>query len=159
MSMVYQWKSGSRFPIGAQIAAERLRQIKGSCGEITPRRVVDDATDEQSPLHRCFEWDDAKAADNYRLHQARVMISCICVAKVEDSDVGGETRAFVHTEIGSPRYEPIDVAMSQPDMRAELFEKARHEITQWKLRYASYSAFSKIVSAIDETLADESAAA
>lgn len=29
---------------------------------VTPRQIVDRARDENSELHKCFEWDDAKAA-------------------------------------------------------------------------------------------------
>jgi hypothetical protein len=42
-----------------------------SDGSIRPEQIVDDARDSQSPLHSFFEWDDAKAAAEWRLHQAR----------------------------------------------------------------------------------------
>jgi hypothetical protein len=149
MSMIYQWRADSRFPIGATIAAERLSQIKKQNGEITPRAVVDDAASPKSPLHPCFEWDDSKAADAHRLSQARKLIGSIVVAEVNDKPVKYETRAFVHITADSPRYEPIQVAMRTEFMREEVIDRAWKEIAMWRTRYNAYVEFSEIIDAID----------
>jgi len=150
MSMIYEWRSDSRFPIGAQIAAERLKKIKDQCGAITPRVVVDDAANPRSPLHPCFEWDDETAADNYRLAQARKLIGSIVVAEVDDEPVNLETRAFVHVTVGDgARYEAIEVAMASASMRHEVLERAKREIKLWRARYAAYEEFSDLVNRID----------
>lgn len=52
----------------------RLRRLQDRHGRITPRSVVDDARNPESPLHGFFEWDDSKAAEAYRLDQARALI-------------------------------------------------------------------------------------
>ena len=53
----------------------RLSELNG--GEITARRLVDEASNPVSVLHRCFEWDNDAAGDKYRLVQARALIrSC-----------------------------------------------------------------------------------
>ena len=150
MGMIYEWRSDSRFPIGAQIAAERLKKIKDQCGALTPRVVVDDAASPRSPLHLCFEWDDETAADNYRLAQARKLIGSIVVAEVDDEPVNLETRAFVHVTVGDgARYEAIEVAMASSPMRHEVLERAKREIKLWRARYAAYEEFSDLVNQID----------
>lgn len=150
MSMIYEWKADSRFPIGAQIAAERLKKIKSQHGAITPRVVVDDAANPRSPLHPCFEWDDETAADNYRLSQARKLIGSIVVAEIDDHPVNLETRAFVHVTVGDgARYEAVEVAMSHEHMRNEVLERAKREIKLWRARYAGYEEFVEIVMSID----------
>ena len=150
MGMIYEWRSDSRFPIGAQIAAERLKKIKDQCGALTPRVVVDDAASPRSPLHLCFEWDDETAADNYRLAQARKLIGSIVVAEVDDEPVNLETRAFVHVTVGDgARYEAIEVAMASSSMRHEVLERAKREIKLWRARYAAYEEFSDLVNQID----------
>lgn len=159
MGMIYEWKEGSRFSIGAQIAAERLMQIKEDRGALTPRAVVDDATHDNSPLHKCFEWNDVKAADAFRIEEARKLIGSIIVAQVDDAPVSKETRAFIHTNIEGPRYEAIQVAVQRPDMRAEILGRAQHEIKMWRARYAAYSEFAQLHGAIDRLLADQTAAA
>jgi len=127
MSMIYQWRTDARFPVGATIAAERLTRIKKQNGEITPRAVVDDASSPKSPL----------------------LIGSIVVAEVNDKPVQHETRAFVHVTADSPRYEPIDVAMRSEPMREEIIGRAWQEIKSWRARYAAYQEFAEIIDAID----------
>lgn len=43
-------------------------------GRLTPEQVVEDARAEDSPLHSHFTWDDAEAAQKYRLNEARALI-------------------------------------------------------------------------------------
>jgi hypothetical protein len=149
MGMIYEWKADSRFPIGAQVAAERLHKIRDKNGELTPRSVVSDASSPRSPLHPCFEWDDEKAADAHRLWQARKLIGSIVVAEYADAPVAHETRAFVHLSSSSPQYLPIEVAMTSEDMRDEILSRARREIKLWRARYDAYEEFADIVAAID----------
>jgi len=150
MSMIYQWRKDSRFPIGAQIAAERLNKIKKSYGALTPHAVVDDAVDPRSPLHPCFEWDDEIAAENFRLTQARKLIGSIVVAEIDDHVVGPETRAFVHITVDNNiRYEPIEVAMVDETMRHEVLSRAKREIKLWRARYAAYEEFADLACRID----------
>jgi hypothetical protein len=149
MSMIYEWKADSRFPIGAQIAAERLKKIKAQHGSITPRVVVDDAANPRSPLHPCFEWDDETAADNFRLFQARKLIGAIVVAEIDDQPVNLETRAFVHVTNDGPHYEAVEVAMASASMRHEVLERAKREIKMWRARYAAYEEFADLVNRID----------
>jgi len=149
--MIYQWKADSRFSIGADIAAKRLSKIKKQNGAITPRAVVDDAASPKSPLHPCFEWDDDKAADAHRLSQARKLIGSIVVAEIIGNElVSSEVRAFVHITAESPRYEPIEIAMRDREMREEILARAWQEIKIWQKRYAAYEEFADIVDAIDD---------
>ena len=43
-------------------------------GRVTPEIVVEAARDPDSPLHSAFTWDDAQAAHEHRLAQARVLL-------------------------------------------------------------------------------------
>ena len=45
----------------------------------TPRLLVRMARAPTSPLHRCFEWDDGKAAQHWREDQARQLLSSVIV--------------------------------------------------------------------------------
>lgn len=53
-------------------------------GRLTPQNVVADARNRNSPLHDIFEWDDAKAADQYRLEQARELIRSVKIEVVTE---------------------------------------------------------------------------
>ena len=51
-------------------------------GKLTPSGILAMAKKEDSPLHKLFEWDDAKASQEYRLIQARQLIK-VANAKIE----------------------------------------------------------------------------
>lgn len=53
---------------------ERIKQLENENGELTTEVVIEDAKDENSPLHNYFQWDDAKAAHEWRKEQARRLI-------------------------------------------------------------------------------------
>lgn len=57
-------------------------------GTITPDAVVEDARNVASPLHDLFEWDDSKAAHEYRLDQARAIIRTVrVVVNIDNAQV------------------------------------------------------------------------
>ena len=157
MGMAFEWKPDSRFSVGAQIVGERLESIKARRGAITPRAVVDDAKQKSSPLHKLFTWDDAKAADYWRVEEARKVIQSIVLVKVDGAPVARETRAFVHISTGGERYEPIQHAMAVAELRDEVLERARQEILNWRARYAAYEEFATVHAAVDEAFAGKAA--
>jgi len=53
---------------------DALKAIFDQHGAVTPSLVVEAAKAKDSPLHECFIWDDAQAAQEYRLIQARRVI-------------------------------------------------------------------------------------
>jgi hypothetical protein len=57
-----------------EIIRERLLELANG-GQLTPAKVLKDAASSTSPLHDLFEWDDNEAARQYRLNQARTLIS------------------------------------------------------------------------------------
>lgn len=76
----YAFKPRITFPIDAQTAGEALERVKGhNSGDLTPEAVVEAAKDKRNPLHAVFEWDDSKAAHEYRLQQAGVLIRSVVV--------------------------------------------------------------------------------
>jgi len=58
-------------------------EAKGK-GTLTPDAVIADARKSSSPLHACFEWDDGKAAQAWRIEQARGLIRSVRVVITTD---------------------------------------------------------------------------
>jgi len=52
----------------AQIA--RIKSLENRKGQISARKVLDDAKDDKSPLHSLFNWDLKQAAEKWWLHRA-----------------------------------------------------------------------------------------
>ena len=63
------------------------REIQSLGEEVTPQMIVDFARDEDTELHKCFQWDDSVAAENWRKQQARQVVMSHTV-KVERSEHG-----------------------------------------------------------------------
>ena len=70
-------------------------------GRLTPMEVVDAARDRGSVLHSYFTWDDAAAAQEHRIEQARQLIRGIQVVVMHDS----KQIATVHY-VRDPRADP-----------------------------------------------------
>jgi len=84
---VYSWKiEGLAKRVDPLIAAQELQRIQNTYGSITPEVLVDEAKNEDSPLHPMFEWDDSRAAENYRLQQARTLLNNIRVTIITDGE-------------------------------------------------------------------------
>lgn len=64
---------------------------------LTPEILVEEASDEDHPLHNYFEWDDSVAAHQYRLQQAAFFIRTVKI-KVEIKNNGEKkwVRAIVN---------------------------------------------------------------
>lgn len=138
----YRWDGHAGRGVSAQVVGERLEQLSAAHGNrLTARVVVDDARPADSPLHRCFEWDDLRAAELYREDQARDVIRSVRVV-VEPID-GAErtvTRMFVNVidqrgGEASQAYVPSAVVRSDEDLRREVLLAARRDFLSWRARY------------------------
>lgn len=94
--------------------------------------VLNEARNENSPLHDHFEWDDGVAADAHRRYQARVLIQR-CKITLADS-VPTQIRAFVSLqsdrEMGGG-YRMTTTVMDDEAMREELLRDIRLTIARW----------------------------
>lgn len=94
--------------------------------------VLNEARNENSPLHDHFEWDDSVAADAHRRYQARVLIQR-CKITLADS-VPTQIRAFVSLqsdrEMGGG-YRMTTTVMDDEAMREELLRDIRLTIARW----------------------------
>ena len=146
---------GRTWGVSAQIAGEELEKIEARDGEITPGAVVDAARPEGSALHKCFEWNDAKAAEQYRLTQASTLIRCI-VVKPEEKEVKEPVRMFVNcnpTDDGQKRsgsYINFRSAFEDPESRAVVIANAKHELQVFRAKYSKLNELAKVFKAIDE---------
>lgn len=58
-----------------------------NAGRLTPEDTIEDARDEESPLHPHFTWDDSEAAGKQRLFEARTLIRSVRVTTVVNQTV------------------------------------------------------------------------
>lgn len=151
--MVYQWKGG--FPnrgVDAQVVGERIEHLRNAHGgNVTPQLVVEDAADASAPTHPLFEWDDAKAANQHRMEQARSMLRNIVVT-IEQRPTA-PVRAFVCVQASGDEeksYTSVVAAMEDPELRQQVLARAKAEIVQWRKRYDALEEFAHLFEQIDQ---------
>ncbi len=90
MKQEYKAKLGATFGNkDAQVIGDALNKLN----VITPENIVNEASNRKSPIHKYFEWNNSKAAEEYRLQQARLMTNHIVVVMEIDNEPI-EVRAF-----------------------------------------------------------------
>ena len=104
------WKSGCRISADAQKVADEILAIGNSA---TTAQILDKARDEQTELHKCFDWDDAEAAEKWRLQQARHIV-CNLVIKEKSDTPRPEVRVFFKTDADSG-YRPTVLIIQDKD--------------------------------------------
>lgn len=160
----FEFSEGARFQPGAQkddpnLVGQHIELLrKQQHGELTPKDVVEDARNPNSPLHSFFEWNDGEAADQYRLQQARGLIRAVVAIYTREDAPAVRTKAYVHiNEPGAQHYREASHALSQERTREMVLRRALDELIQWKRRYKDLQEFAQLIPVIDQ-LRDEIAA-
>lgn len=142
-----------------KVIAKELRRIQSECSVITPRNVVLEAADLRSPLHPFFEWNNSKAADKFRLWQARHLI--LNVYMIDESDENSQPiRAFVNLQvedddpgfISDRGYVAITGVAGKQSYETQLLDYAQDQLLRWKQRFGNYRQFFLVVQAIEKTV-------
>lgn len=127
---------------------EALRAKLG--GELTPQHVLDDAREENSPLHQFFTWSDSEAAEQFRLEQARLLIRTVVAIYRDDTQETVRQRAYVHIKTESAsHYLETSQALAMPDTREAVLRRAWGELQGWRKKYGDLREFARIVGQID----------
>lgn len=141
-------------------------------GLLSPVNVVEYASDPKTALHSRFQWDDTKAAEEYRVWQARQIISMELIV-IRPKKQGGVqripildrkptdiiTRQFVslrqdrRAEDKMERgYRCIEEVLSNTGMRVTLLEEAKRDMITFKHKYGALIELTNVVSAMDKIL-------
>lgn len=146
-NIVATWRTPGLFKADAQKVCNELREIGE---EFTPEEIVEAAEDESKELHKCFEWDDKKAAYGYRLNQARILTSQIVFKRevVEDNMKPVPVRVFNKTDSSGGYKIPERTFKVQSEYEA-LLQRALAELHAFKVKYAALQELSYILELID----------
>lgn len=150
MGMIYQW--ARTVPgIDAQVAGEELERIRTRHnGRLEADMVVEASKKPTAPLHAAFEWDDKKAAQGFRLDQARYIIRSVTV-QIDEQAESDPVRAFVSVVRDDDRsYTSTAHALSDPELRQQVLQKALRELEAWQQRYAELVELASVFAAIDQ---------
>lgn len=145
MDMIFKFRESAGLGGNAQVVGETLHAISKRNGKLTPVLVVDSARPAKSPLHRYFEWNDKKAADEHRKDQARYLISCIVTIEVG----GDETRPVRSFVSVNSSYEPVEVVMSNAAMREQALLDVKDAISSLREKLKAFEEFADVLAALE----------
>lgn len=147
MKILYsaKWADGFRCSADAQKVADEIASIGD---EATPQQIVDKARSKDTELHKCFEWDNKKAAENYRLYQARNVTNHLVFVTQEHKE-NYEVRVFqkVNKDRG---YIQTRVIFQNEDMHGQLLQNAYRELATFTAKYRSLTELEELFEVIDK---------
>lgn len=168
----YSYKPGFNYKVSPQIVGETLDKLSKT-SEVTARSFLDVSRPEDSPTHGLFEWDDAIAAEKYRLHISGDVIRAIEVVHVQMEEGPAEVsvieaeekaeepvyrRAYVNVNqskgVQPGRFVPVHQAMSNEEMRKQVLKNALDELTAYQRKYYMLSELAKVFDAVQEVKND-----
>lgn len=134
--MAYEWKLPGLYSVPAQEAGKELYRIREKRGRLDAHDVVDESRPEEAVLHPCFEWRDPVAAELWRDHQARNLISCIVVREEKPDSPPIEVRAFVHV---CGTYQPTEVVINDEEKYIEHIRNIIRELKAFRKKHDTYA--------------------
>ena len=136
------WRAGFGFYKDAnpQKVAEELLTLGD---DFKPVDVVNAARNENSELHKCFEWDDSIAAEKYRIEQARKVVQFLVIQEETVPEDRPEVRYFVKTD-KTEGYKPTEVVVKIDTEYQKLLKQAWAELQAFKAKYNMLSELQEI---------------
>ena len=146
-NIIATWRTPGVFKADAQKVCDELQEIGE---EFTPEDIVEAAEDEDKELHKCFEWDDTKAAHKYRIHQAVILTSQLVFRRdIPDKEPPpAPVRIFNKTEDSGGYKIPERTFKVQEEYEA-LLQRAMAELHAFKVKYAALHELDYILELID----------
>jgi hypothetical protein len=137
-----------------RVRSELLRIAKLNRGVLTAESVVSAARSKASPLHECFEWADTRAAQLWRLHQARnlIRVSVEIISPINGQEV--EVRTFVslttdrNSEEGGGGYRVLTTVLTDSERRKQMLSDALAEMSVFAQKYAMLKELAVVFAAI-----------
>lgn len=142
-----------------QPVLDALEVIRAAHGGTLPlEAIVQAATDENSPLHRYFEWDGKKAAQAYRIEQARWLVNRVKIF-IERGDEQAPVKVHAYVSLVDDRgngngngYRATCEVLSDEEQRNRLLKQAAAELLAWRERYHNFLAAADALATTDQLI-------
>lgn len=145
MKIEYAWKNSVHtFNIAKADAQKVGEEIEKSNFNVD--EMLDYAKNEDSELHKLFEWNNDIAAEKYRRLQAREIIRSIVIKGTENTDT--PIRSFQITTKPNT-YAPVHTFLTNKNEYESLLSRAISELKAIENRYKQLSELEEVFMAID----------
>lgn len=140
--------------IDPDAAIKEIEKVEATYGSLTPENLIKASEGKRSILHKLFEWDDNKAAHQYRLQQARNLINNIEIIVVSD----GKQRTMPAFEIislpansGRAYKQVIDMDLNEIE---QVRESVKRDIAYLKNKLQNYTEFRDVTASLDSVMSE-----
>jgi hypothetical protein len=139
--------------VKADVVGAVFEELEDSFGSVTAENFLNASRPEESPTHKLFEWEDHKAAENYRMHQARVIINDIRIEVVVD-EKKMKLPAYVNVSRGDDvaKYQWTPRVFQVEETREIVLARARNELESFMVKYQKFEEFAGVIAAIREVI-------
>lgn len=146
---LYRWRSGFSPGISAEAAALELERLREVSGVLRPADVVEAARSPGSPLHKAFTWEDTEAAEQWRQHEARRLLSGIRILQKPAGQKPVLSVAYVSVKDADRGrgYQPLGDVMEDEDNRLRVLQEALQQLEGFQRRYAHLEELSEVFEA------------
>ena len=127
------------------------KEIKSLGDAVTPEAVVNFARDESTELHKCFEWDDTKAAEAWRKQQARTICGSLVVVEEKEEKEPISFRILQH-DSKEQAYKPVTLILQNEDEYKRLVNRAKAELASFRERYKNILELRNVIEEIDKVI-------
>lgn len=144
-----EWKFDGLFKADAERVYDEIQEIGDS---YTADDILEKAKDENTELHKCFDWDDSIAAYKWRRHTARQICTSLVLKVVEsEHEPPKKFRVIQNTREGDG-YEPSVRIYANPRKMNILLERMKEDSRRFIDRYKSLPEASEIILAMEEVI-------
>jgi hypothetical protein len=135
-------------------------------GDVDLQTLVDQARPKDAPLHNEFTWPDKKAANQWRLHEARKIVQSVEIVYPTKPPTRAWERVMVDVIAETPEEKPqrrsvfrsINEIMADPVTRNDLLVQAIRDYQSLRKRYAGLQELAQVHAAIDGVIVNVQAA-
>lgn len=124
-------------------------EIQSIGEQVTPKQIVEYARNEDTELHKCFEWNDEVAAEKFRIEQAKQVIRTLYIVP-EKKDA--QPIRVMHITEQRNVYQPTQLFLSNENEYDALLKRALKELEAFKNKYKNLIELETIFEEIEEVL-------
>ena len=132
------------------IALELEKIRKDHDGILYPESVVAVAEDRNSPLHKCFTWDDKKAGHLYRIWQARCLIRIAVKVLPAQKEPINVYVSLTTDRVKGGGYRAVEEVLTSEELLQTMLADAFRELRRFRLKYERLSALRPVFDAVDK---------
>ena len=136
--MTYQWKIDGLF----KGDATKCKTEIDAHTDGTAKGVVAYAHNRKTELHKCFEWNDTKAAEKYRLDQAREVLRSF--DRVRINELGEEERVRVYERTSNKNnavYRDVIEAFDDDEFKQRIIRRVMDDVEKAERTALSFQRF------------------